>query len=55
MEQSKNQAIEQPEVQALIRRIITETLAEKDRTVTIRIDADGSMSVSIYPTMESME
>lgn len=52
MEQSKNLAIEQPSVQALIRMIINETMAEKDRTMTIWIDVDGNTSINIYPTME---
>ena len=36
-------------VQDLIRMIVNDTMAEKDRTVTIRIDPDGAISVSIYP------
>lgn len=38
-------------VQDLIRMIVNDTMAEKDRTVTIRIDPDGAISVSIYPTI----
>ena len=38
-------------VQDLIRMIVNDTMAEKDRTVTIRVDPDGAISVSIYPTL----
>lgn len=38
-------------VQDLIRMIVNDTMAEKDRTVTIRVDPDGAISVSIYPTI----
>lgn len=49
--EKKLQAATDPAVQELIRTIINDTIAEKDRTVTIRIDADGAISVSIYPTI----
>lgn len=38
-------------VQDLIRMLVNDTIAEKDRMVTIRIDPDGAISVSIYPTI----
>lgn len=49
MEQ-KIPAIERPITQVLIRKIVNDTIQEKDRTVTIRIDKDGTTSISIYPT-----
>ena len=44
-------SIDNSAVQDLIRRIVNDTMEEKDRTVTIRIDPDGAISVSIYPTI----
>lgn len=44
-------AIQSADVQELIRKIINDTMEEKDRTVTIRIDPDGAISVSVYPTI----
>lgn len=38
-------------VQDLIRMITNDTMKERDRTVSIRIDPDGAISVSIYPTI----
>ena len=43
--------LEKRAVQDLIHTIVNDTIAEKDRTVTIRIDPDGAISVSIYPTI----
>ena len=49
--EKKLQTATDPAVQELIRNIVNDTIAEKDRTVTIRIDPDGAISVSIYPTI----
>ena len=38
-------------VQDLLRMLVNDTMKEKDRTVNIRIDADGAISVNIYPTI----
>lgn len=38
-------------VQDLLRMLVNDTIAEKDRTVTIRIDPDGAISLSVYPTI----
>ena len=52
-EQTVNTAssIDNTAVQDLIRMIVNDTMVEKDRTVTIRVDPDGAISVSIYPTI----
>lgn len=44
-------AIKSAAVQDLIRTVVNDTMQERDRTVTIRIDPDGAISVSIYPTI----
>lgn len=49
--EKKLPAATDPAVQELIRTIINDTMQERDRTVTIRIDPDGAISVSIYPTI----
>lgn len=51
MEKTTTAAVQSADVQDLIRKIVNDTIAEKDRTVTIRIDPDGAISVSIYPTI----
>lgn len=48
---STESSIDNTAVQDLIRMIVNDTMAEKDRTVTIRVDPDGAISVSIYPTI----
>lgn len=44
-------ALNSTAVQDLIRMLVNDTMKEKDRTVTIRVDPDGAISVSIYPTI----
>ena len=39
------------DVQKLIKMIVTETVKDHDSTVTIRVDSDGALSISVYPIM----
>ena len=39
-------------VQTLIRTLVNDTVAEKNRTVSIRIDPDGAISISVYPLVD---
>lgn len=50
-EHQKTPVIENPITQVLIRKIINDTIQEKDRSVTIRIEKDGTTSISIYPVI----